>query len=132
MTRETLNDKFPSALMPVASQQLLPEKPAEGDVLPDKDHDSDHSAAEFDKIAVLGQALIDAVLEYAPIEDVQKLLDEDAPLWYQDECGWSALHAAASVENDELVKSLLQRGALWNAGKACSLTRSFRICEMHT
>jgi type IV protein arginine methyltransferase len=86
------------------------------DVLTDEDNDSDQ-LEELGKIAELGQALIDAVLEYAPIEDVQKLLDEDAPLWYQDECGWSALHAAANVENPELVKILLQRGALWNAGK---------------
>ena len=86
------------------------------DVL-DEDHDSDQLEEELGKIEELGQALIDAVLEYVPMEDVQKLLDEDAPLWYQDECGWSALHAAASVENPELVKRLLQRGALWNAGK---------------
>lgn len=105
--------------------------PADVDVLPDEDHDSDQLEAELGKIAELGQALIDAVLEHVPIEDVQKLLDEDAPLWYQDECGWSALHAAASVENAELVKSLLQRGALWNAGKTRSLTCSSLICEMH-
>jgi ankyrin repeat protein len=105
----------------MAADQPLPEKSADVDVLPDDDHDSDQLEAELSKIAELGQALIDAVLEYAPIEDVQKLLDEDAPLWYQDECGWSALHAAASVENAELVKSLLQRGALWNSGKTRSL-----------
>jgi hypothetical protein len=52
------------------------------------------------------------------MEDVQKLLDEDAPLWYQDKDGWSALHAAASVEDPELVKKLLQHGALWNSGKS--------------
>jgi ankyrin repeat protein len=121
---------FPSAFM--AAHQPLPEKSADVDVLPDEDYDSDQLEAELGKIAELGQALIDAVLEYLPIEDLQKLLDEDAPLWYQDECGWSALHAAASVENAELVKSLLQRGALWNAGKTRSLTCSSRICEMHT
>jgi protein arginine N-methyltransferase 2 len=109
----------------------LPEKSADVDVLPDEDRDSDQ-LEELGKIAELGQALIDAVLEHVSIEDVQKMLDEDAPLWYQDECGWSALHAAASVENAELVKSLLQRGALWNAGKARSLTGSSRTCEMHT
>ena len=96
------------------------------DVLPDEDYDPDHFEAELGEIAALGQALIDAILDYAPIEDMQKLLDEDAPLWYQDECGWSALHAAASVEDAELVKTLLQRGALWNAGKARSLACSSR------
>ena len=109
------------------TDQPLPEK-SNIDVLSDSDHDSDQLEAELGQIAELGQALIDAVLEDVPIEDasVQKLLDEDAPLWYQDECGWSALHAAASVENAELVKSLLQRGALWNSGK----TRSLVFCVL--
>lgn len=106
----TSTTKFTSAFM--ATHQPLPAV----NVL-DEDHDSDQLEEELGKIEELGQALIDAVLEYVPMEDVQKLLDEDAPLWYQDECGWSALHAAASVENPELVKRLLQRGALWNAGK---------------
>ncbi|KAH9985980.1 S-adenosyl-L-methionine-dependent methyltransferase [Russula compacta] len=93
------------------------EKPAKGDVLPDEDYDTDHlEADESDwEIALLGRALINAILEYAPMEDVQRLLDEDAPIWYQDEDGWSALHAAASVEDAELVKNLLRRGAVWNS-----------------
>jgi protein arginine N-methyltransferase 2 len=107
-------------------------KSAKDDVIPDEDYDSDHREAELGEITALGRALIDAILEYAPVKDVQKLLDEDAPLWYQDEGGWSALHAAASVEDTELVKSLLQRGALWNAGKARSLTCSSRTCEVYT
>ncbi len=126
----TTNHKFPSVVMDVHQPRL--EKPADSDGLPDEDHDSDQLEAELGKIAELGQALIDAILEHTPIGDVQKLLDEDAPLWYQDECGWSALHAAASVENAELVKSLLQKGALWNTGKARSLTCSSRVCEMQT
>jgi protein arginine N-methyltransferase 2 len=116
----------------MTAHQPLPEKSADVNVVPNEDHDSDELEAELGKIAELGQTLIDAILEYVPVEDVQKLLDEDAPLWYQDECGWSALHAAASVENAELVKNLLQRGALWNAGKARPLTCSSHICEIHT
>lgn len=117
-----------------ASQPLPRDEgtPAEDDVIPEDDYDLDRSEAELGEITTLGRALIDAILEYAPIEDVQKLLDEDAPLWYQDEGGWSALHAAASVEDTELVKSLLQRGALWNAGKARSLACSSRTCEVRT
>ncbi|KAI9437714.1 hypothetical protein H4582DRAFT_2111855 [Lactarius indigo] len=62
--------------------------------------DPDYVEDDEDEIAAIGLALINAILEYAPIEDIQKLLDEDAPLWYQDEDdGWSALHAAASVED---------------------------------
>src|SRR5260221_10799317 len=101
------------------------EKPVKSDVLPDEERDDrgDVQADGLDdeamgEIEALGQALISAILERAPPEDVQKLLDEDeAPLWYQDEDGWSALHAAASVEDAELIKSLLQRGAPWNSGE---------------
>jgi protein arginine N-methyltransferase 2 len=118
----------------MTAYQPLPseEKSAKGDVSPDNDYDPDHIETELGEITALGRALIDAILGYAPIEDVQKLLDEDAPLWYQDEGGWSALHAAASVEDAELVKCLLQKGALWNAGKVHSLTPAPRTCEMHT
>lgn len=110
---------FMTAYQPLPSDE---EKSAKCDVSPDDDYDPDHIEAELGEITELGRALIDAILGYAPIEDVQKLLDEDAPLWYQDEGGWSALHAAASVEDAELVKCLLQKGALWNAGKVHSLT----------
>jgi protein arginine N-methyltransferase 2 len=89
-------------------------KSAEGDVLFDESRDIETDEGEFD---APGRALINAIFEYAPMEDVQRLLDEGAPLWFQDEDGWSALHAAASVEDAELVKSLLQRGALWNSGE---------------
>ncbi|KAI0300992.1 S-adenosyl-L-methionine-dependent methyltransferase [Multifurca ochricompacta] len=90
------------------------EKPIQGDT-DHKDIEADYVEADEDEIATLGRALIDAILEYAPMEDVQGLLDKDAPLWYQDEDGWSALHAAASVEDADLVRKLLQRGALWNS-----------------
>ena len=94
------------------------ERLAKGDVITDEDSGSDYVDADEDEIVTQGQALISGILEYAPMEDVQKLLDEDAPLWYQDKDGWSALHAAASVEDPELVKKLLQHGALWNSGKS--------------
>jgi ankyrin repeat protein len=105
------------------------EKTAEGNVISDEDNDLDYIEADEDEVTTQGQALISAILMYAPIEDVQKLLDDDAPLWYQDEDGWSALHAAASVEDVELVKRLLQHGALWNSGKARSHLPSRRAHE---
>jgi type IV protein arginine methyltransferase len=92
-------------------------RPTEDNIVSVGDTDPDYAEADEDEFATQGRALISAILEYAPIEDVQKLLDDDAPLWYQDEDGWSALHAAASVEDAELVKKLLQYGALWNSGK---------------
>jgi hypothetical protein len=93
---------------------------------PAEDNNPDHVETDEDGIATQGQALINAILENAPIGDVQKLLDEDPPLWYQDEDGWSALHAAASVEDMELIKVLLQHGALWNSGK-CLFSPAARL-----
>jgi ankyrin repeat protein len=110
------------------------EESVKGDALPgedndwddvDDDDDNDHDDEGMyeygdaeSEIGALGQALISAILERAPPEDVRKLLEEDeAPVWYQDEDGWSALHAAASVEDAELVKRLLQLGAPWNSGE---------------
>ncbi|KAH9972414.1 arginine methyl transferase [Lactifluus volemus] len=90
-------------------------RPTEDSVVDVGDTDPDYAEADDDEFVTQGRALISAILEYAPIEDVQKLLDDDAPLWYQDEDGWSALHAAASVQDAELVKKLLQHGALWNS-----------------
>ncbi|KAI0267149.1 S-adenosyl-L-methionine-dependent methyltransferase [Gloeopeniophorella convolvens] len=78
------------------------------------DDDGDPDYVDEEEIAALGQSLVYAILDYAPPEDIQKLIDDDAPLWYQDEDGWSALHAAASVEDAELVKKLLKEGAPWN------------------
>lgn len=90
----------------------------EDNAIIDDDNDPDYIDDDGEEIAVMGMALINAILEYAPKEEIQKLLDEDAPLWYQDEeDGWSALHAAASVEDTELVKKLLQHGAVWNSGE---------------
>ena len=98
-------------------------KPVKIDALPDEERD-DRGGVQADghddegEMEAIGQALISAILERAPPEVVQKLLVEDeAPLWYQDEDGWSALHAAASVEDAGLIKSLLQRGAPWNSGE---------------
>jgi len=55
----------------MAADQPLPERPAEVEVL--FDEDSDQLEAELGKITELGQTLIDAVLEYLPIDDVQKV-----------------------------------------------------------
>jgi protein arginine N-methyltransferase 2 len=66
----------------------------------------------------LGATLINAILEKEPISNVRDLIDAGAPLWYQNEEGTSVLHAAAYVENEQLVKLLIEEGAVWNAGAA--------------
>ncbi|KAH7888753.1 hypothetical protein F5I97DRAFT_2004780 [Phlebopus sp. FC_14] len=63
----------------------------------------------------LGTTLIQAILEKEPILNIQDLIDAGAPLWFQDNEGISPLHAAAYVGNDELVRLLIEEGAVWNA-----------------
>lgn len=72
---------------------------------------------DIDEIATnLGENLIQHILENKPLEDIKASLDNGAPVWYQTSAeGISALHAAAFVQNDSLVRLLIERGAVWNA-----------------
>ena len=63
-----------------------------------------------------GEELIGAIYERRPYEALKDLVDQGAPLWYQDEDGNSALHAAAYMEDLSLVNLLLEQGAVWNLG----------------
>jgi protein arginine N-methyltransferase 2 len=47
------------------------------------------------------------------------LKEEGADAWWEDEnaLNWSALHFAAEGGHTKVVKLLLRRGALWNAGE---------------
>ncbi|KAJ7287479.1 arginine methyl transferase [Mycena rebaudengoi] len=70
---------------------------------------------DLDALTVLGEHLIDAILREEPIEEIIPLIDT-APLWYQNQSeGISCLHAAAFIQSHELVKLLLDKGAIWNA-----------------
>ena len=65
----------------------------------------------------LGEELIAGILENESVETISGLLDSGSPVWYQNENeGISPLHAAAFVQNVELVKFLIEKGAVWNAG----------------
>ena len=47
---------------------------------------------------------------------ISALLERGAPAWYQDTAlGWSCLHYAAERREPDLLKLLLQGGAVWNA-----------------
>lgn len=47
---------------------------------------------------------------------ISALLEKGAPAWYQDTAlGWSCLHYAAERREPDLLKLLLQGGAVWNA-----------------
>lgn len=72
---------------------------------------------EIEVVTALGSKLIWAILEHEPLENIKALIDSGAPLWYQDEAeGMSPLHAAAYGQNEDLVKLLIDEGAVWNAG----------------
>ena len=110
--------------MPEAKRRKL--NPAE-DVV---DADADASGEEDDAfeseeaagIAILtqlGEHLISGILNDEGMDTIMQAIEIGAPLWHQnEEEGISALHAAAYMQNEELVKLLLKKGAVWNAG-AC-------------
>ncbi|KAJ3775067.1 arginine methyl transferase [Lentinula raphanica] len=64
----------------------------------------------------LGEYLVDSILGGEPIDTIKRIVQEGAPLWYQNESeGISALHAAAYMQNAELVQYLIDEGAIWNS-----------------
>lgn len=79
------------------------------------DYGSDND--EVDALVAFGQALVEAILEHQPLALVRKMVEDGAPLWFQDHEGTSALHAAAFTENEELIQYLIEQGAVWNAGE---------------
>lgn len=81
--------------------------------MPDATSESDDDEQE---LIELGTALIQAVLERKSREDIKTILRGGAPCWFQDDDGWSVLHAAAQVENVDIIPMLLEEGALWNCG----------------
>ena len=76
----------------------------------------DAEDAEMESIVESGTELIAAIFERKPFNELKALIDQEAPLWYQDEEGNSALHAAVYNEDSELVRLLIEKGAVWNAG----------------
>ncbi|GLB37462.1 putative S-adenosyl-L-methionine-dependent protein-arginine N- methyltransferase that methylates the delta-nitrogen atom of arginine residues to form N5-methylarginine (type IV) in target proteins [Lyophyllum shimeji] len=71
---------------------------------------------EIQALSRLGERLIDSIIADEPLEAIEALINSDAPLWYQNEAeGISPLHAAAYMQNTELVRVLIERGAVWNA-----------------
>lgn len=76
---------------------------------------------EHDALVTSASKLIYAVT-YSPVEEVKKLLKDGAPTWYQeDSMGWNCLHFAAERGDADIVKACLSAGAVWNAGKSCSI-----------
>jgi type IV protein arginine methyltransferase len=72
--------------------------------------------SDIEAISLLGEQLINSILADEPDVAVKRLIDNGTPLWYQNEEGISCLHAAAYRQNTELVRYLIEKGAVWNAG----------------
>ncbi|KZS98557.1 S-adenosyl-L-methionine-dependent methyltransferase [Sistotremastrum niveocremeum HHB9708] len=81
-------------------------------------------AEQRDELDLLEDAerLISLILHRGSPSEIKSLIEQEVPLWYQDDEGNSALHAACYVENVELVRSLIEKGAVWNAVDALSNT----------
>lgn len=78
----------------------------------------DSSEDNVHALTQLGDLLIESILRGEPIDTIKYIVQEGAPLWYQNETeGISALHAAAYMQDVELVKFLIDEGAIWNSGK---------------
>ena len=79
---------------------------------------------DVDVLVELGYDLVDAILRRRPLKEIKEKVAGGARVWYQDDARTS-LHAAAYVENAELVRYLIEEGARWNAGECypCSHLR---------
>ncbi|KAJ7084437.1 arginine methyl transferase [Mycena belliarum] len=78
---------------------------------------------ELDAITVLGEHLINTILLEEPLDIVKAIVAAGAPVWYQNESeGISCLHAAVYIQDLDLVKLLLQEGAVWNAADYLQMT----------
>ena len=72
---------------------------------------------EITKLTESGLRLINAILSRATFDDIQALVADGAPVWFQDEDeGISPLHAAAYTQRQDVAKFLVDAGAPWNIG----------------
>lgn len=80
--------------------------------------DVDVSMDDEDVATLLGENLVNTILEGGSLDAIKKLLEDGAPIWYQNEVeGTSPLHAAAYTRNPQLARLLIEKGAVWNAGE---------------
>jgi type IV protein arginine methyltransferase len=70
-----------------------------------------------------GEQLVAAILQRQSVDYIQNLIENGAPVWYQNKTeGTSPLHAAAHIQNPSLVQILIQNGAVWNSGTCSPLS----------
>ncbi|KAG7440873.1 arginine methyl transferase [Guyanagaster necrorhizus] len=89
-------------------------------------------------LAILGEHLINTILEGGSEETIKEIIDQGAPVWYQNDSeGLSPLHAAVYMQNQSLAKMFLEEGAVWNAvdhlnNTAGDIALSFNSQELYT
>ncbi|KAJ7251483.1 S-adenosyl-L-methionine-dependent methyltransferase [Mycena haematopus] len=99
---------------------------------------SEPDEIELDALTDLGEQLIASILAEEPLDALKQIIESGAPLWYQNDSeGISCLHAAAYTQNRELVKLLIDGGAVWNAtdylrNTAGDIALSFNNEEIYT
>ncbi|ESK97119.1 arginine n-methyltransferase [Moniliophthora roreri MCA 2997] len=76
----------------------------------------DATSEDVEKLTELGENLVSMILQDEPFSQLVILIKNGAPLWYSSECeGLSPLHAAAYMQNEDLVRLLIKEGAVWNS-----------------
>lgn len=71
----------------------------------------------IDALTALGEDLIASIFDRKSQHDIASIIQAGAPIWYQNEPEHiSPLHAAAYIQHPALVKFLIEKGAVWNAG----------------
>jgi type IV protein arginine methyltransferase len=82
-------------------------------------HASDAAPNDMDPeeaAMVFGEHLVNSVLAHEPLHKIQEILENGAPVWYENLAeGTSPLHAAAYTRNSPLAKLLIDKGAIWNS-----------------
>lgn len=96
----------------------------------DSDQEMDIASDEVDEFQEKGQDLIDSIFSRSPLSEILEKIEAGAPVWYQDDEGNSALHAATYTENEELVQKLIEEGAIWNAGWWAFFSFIFRLIDV--
>ena len=88
----------------------------------ERNADASDDGMDVDALVGQGQVLVDAIFQRRPLPEIKALIAAGAPVWYQDNEGTSPLHAAAYIEDQELIRLLIVEGALWNAGMIVTIT----------
>lgn len=90
---------------------------------PERNSDASDDDMDVDALVGQGQELVDAIFRRRPLSEIKAMIAVGAPVWYQDDEGTSPLHAAAYVEDQDLIRFLVAEGALWNAGMTACCPR---------